>query len=715
MREFINIVENVDRPGEDRLIEGPFIDGRIVPRLPDGSAPHTLYRIMSRAEYRSGEHRGAFMSRDGRVHADIRPHFEYCEPGPENVLVRIDYRDEDGWKAKMSGLGVVAITDVPIPAERMHVIASGTRRDLERAMSRITENVLLERSIPPTDWGYWITDQGEYLPVKSHRHADTVRSYFVSRNLDLRNSGIESESAIKQGWIWVKATPGNFFIVLMKRGAPSRRAISALSRLARSADYFEYWLHFENEGGKQEFIDAGEFLRAITAGNRLDERPLNEGRVHEIDTGYRGIVRMTRVYENPSAAQAETLARASTLSGLLYLRGILYRGRTVFVGQGSSLTHHDLVQNFLPQLNINDSEIVPFEVANYVMRSPTPTITSVHLRGVLMNDELSGSPAIARLLTGCRKAVDEKPLITENGYVDILERALWEDVWHGSPHEFDKFSTDNIGSGEGVQAYGWGLYFTGTKKIAEYYRNELTKIPEVELLGHPVRIYLVSGYGSQSYVDQLRDEVARRAKLSDLKPASTVFVLRQIYFYMDADKRSIADATKHFMGVLKLSMMDAERAGEQHNVELIQTYLTIAPVIASLLKHKNPGRLYQVEIPEPDTYLLWDEPLERQPARVKTALGEIEFLATSLKPEMLGASIYQELARLFRMMVSYRGLDTAMTNEIRGNPQKAASLELLRHGVHGIKYLDGNSRDDNEGSYNYVLFDAALARVKGSA
>jgi hypothetical protein len=48
---------------------------------------------------------------------------------------------------------------------------------------------------------------------------------------------------------------------------------------------------------------------------------------------------------------------------------------------------------------------------------------------------------------------------------------LGEDVWHGSPHHFDRFSTDHMDSGEGSQEYGWGLYFTSTRAMAEHYRT----------------------------------------------------------------------------------------------------------------------------------------------------------------------------------------------------------------------------------------------------
>ena len=39
-------------------------------------------------------------------------------------------------------------------------------------------------------------------------------------------------------------------------------------------------------------------------------------------------------------------------------------------------------------------------------------------------------------------------------------------AYHGSPHDFDEFSTDAIGTGEGAQAYGRGLYFAESEDVA---------------------------------------------------------------------------------------------------------------------------------------------------------------------------------------------------------------------------------------------------------
>ena len=48
-------------------------------------------------------------------------------------------------------------------------------------------------------------------------------------------------------------------------------------------------------------------------------------------------------------------------------------------------------------------------------------------------------------------------------------------AWHGSPHDFDEFDLGAIGSGEGNQAHGWGLYFAKNKKVSKLYKEVLSK------------------------------------------------------------------------------------------------------------------------------------------------------------------------------------------------------------------------------------------------
>ena len=60
-----------------------------------------------------------------------------------------------------------------------------------------------------------------------------------------------------------------------------------------------------------------------------------------------------------------------------------------------------------------------------------------------------------------------------SNYRNANSNIFYQSAWHGSPHDFDTFDLGAIGTGEGNQAHGWGLYFAKDKKIAENYRDIL--------------------------------------------------------------------------------------------------------------------------------------------------------------------------------------------------------------------------------------------------
>ena len=51
----------------------------------------------------------------------------------------------------------------------------------------------------------------------------------------------------------------------------------------------------------------------------------------------------------------------------------------------------------------------------------------------------------------------------------------YQSAWHGSPHDFDTFDLGAIGTGEGNQAHGWGLYFAKDKKVSKLYKEVLSE------------------------------------------------------------------------------------------------------------------------------------------------------------------------------------------------------------------------------------------------
>ena len=92
-------------------------------------------------------------------------------------------------------------------------------------------------------------------------------------------------------------------------------------------------------------------------------------------------------------------------------------------------------------------------------------------------------------------------------YIDAQGDAVYhQSAWHGSPHDFDEFDLGAIGTGEGNQVHGWGLYFAKDKKVSKQYKDVLSKLQgsnksslfkveipnETELLPEQ---YPISGYG----------------------------------------------------------------------------------------------------------------------------------------------------------------------------------------------------------------------------
>ena len=99
---------------------------------------------------------------------------------------------------------------------------------------------------------------------------------------------------------------------------------------------------------------------------------------------------------------------------------------------------------------------------------------------------------INRLVTGSRQQMAQpvtKQFIVNNSIpneddLDKLRKQYnyqyYQAAWHGSPHDFDTFDLGAIGTGEGNQAHGWGLYFAKDKKVSDLYRRELSLIHDID-------------------------------------------------------------------------------------------------------------------------------------------------------------------------------------------------------------------------------------------
>ncbi len=253
--------------------------------------------------------------------------------------------------------------------------------------------------------------------------------------------------------------------------------------------------------------------------------------------------------------------------------------------------------------------------------------------------ERSGDRSLAEVILDRlrEKGISDEEILRAASY----QPARYAAAWHGSPHDFDKFSQDKIGTGEGAQSYGHGLYFAGKKEVAEHYRDTLGPGRGLEVGETAARIY-------QSLPAEWSED------------RKTVAVINELQHRADG-----AQSVE-----FKNKMQREIRAVEQG---------------------KHRGRLYQVELaPKEDEYLLWDKPLAEQSETVKAALkNEFDALREYYKNpvsdplSMSGGEFY-------------RGLSD--------DGDRAASDYLHSLGVRGIKYLNGASRSAGEGDYNYVIF-----------
>ena len=78
----------------------------------------------------------------------------------------------------------------------------------------------------------------------------------------------------------------------------------------------------------------------------------------------------------------------------------------------------------------------------------------------------SGFPVESRI------EADQQVAQVGDAFVSTAPGILRIPAWHASRSEFDKFSTDFAGSGQGAEVFGWGLYFGDSKRGVKKYYDE---------------------------------------------------------------------------------------------------------------------------------------------------------------------------------------------------------------------------------------------------
>lgn len=238
-------------------------------------------------------------------------------------------------------------------------------------------------------------------------------------------------------------------------------------------------------------------------------------------------------------------------------------------------------------------------------------------------------------------------------------------VYHGSPHKFaptpnnplGEFDATKIGTGEGAQAYGHGVYFAERPGVAKSYAETLADRQDP-------RGEINALFFTAKSRDELTKAVAANPVLGPLVKQEPQY-LKDILEYHAGQN---ADGT-----VTDAALRAAKRLD------------------ANLPKAK--GNFYTVDLPDEwlPKMLDWDKPLSQQPEAVREAIKNAPF--ESGGGDWTGR-------QLLDAAQSYAG---ATGRSIDANP--AAGSDLLRSiGIPGIRYLDGGSRAAGQGTSNYVVF-----------
>jgi hypothetical protein len=248
-------------------------------------------------------------------------------------------------------------------------------------------------------------------------------------------------------------------------------------------------------------------------------------------------------------------------------------------------------------------------------------------------------------------------------------------VFHGSPHKFSKFEAKKIGTGEGAQAYGHGLYFAENPAVARQYQESLSDF-DMLVDGKPFN----------------PENPAHRAAL-------------------EVKQRGGDVAIKDIVANYNQQIKDLKSRNAQWADELAKSKEEELPFIKSgklpVYSESTKGSLYTVDLPDEQIakMLDWDKPLGKQSKEVKKFIDEN------------GKPILDTFADLQR-----RGLTKGVYQTIWDMPGKTifdvfgkggqTEAKLKQAGIPGVRYLDEGSRDAKKGTSNFVVFPGEESKLR---
>ena len=249
-------------------------------------------------------------------------------------------------------------------------------------------------------------------------------------------------------------------------------------------------------------------------------------------------------------------------------------------------------------------------------------------------------------------------------------------AYHGSGADFDKFDIKKIGSGEGMQAFGRGLYFAEEELVGKEYQKALGTI-----IKYDGKTILKNDKGVGSTGDRHLDDLI----IQDLG---------------DVDK-----------GINRLQKMVDDYPDEpwwREDLELLKG-------AKDKIKVEKAGKLYETKLKvTPDELLDLDKPLNKQSKVVQKKIGKIlDMKLSDLRPDEYGSATdlvtVRDLMSEKWVEIPFGRIDghtftRFITEQNLVGPRRTSEL-FESVGIKGNRYKDEFSRGKEGGTSNFVIFD----------
>ena len=258
-----------------------------------------------------------------------------------------------------------------------------------------------------------------------------------------------------------------------------------------------------------------------------------------------------------------------------------------------------------------------------------------------------------------------------NPYIDAQGNPVYhQSAWHGSPHDFDEFDLGAIGTGEGNQAHGWGLYFAKNREVAQAYKDVLG-IDSVEIIS-----------GDTKY--RLNDDI----EWYDNKTKSIIDAENPLSMALTTLSEE-GESTKAIK-----NLTDFINSKKDNKSDYVVAQVKRAEQAIQILKDNHFdthqwNTMFEVDIPENEYLLNEQKNIEKQSPIVKKAISQIsnELNSSALNNSNLSGKEFYRL----------------LSKELGGD--KLASQKLSDLGIKGITY-----KGEQDGIC-FVVFDDKAIKV----